>query len=100
MRVVERYPSRNAAVMDGLRLLAKLAPRVEIEANPEILPTPILAQFDMLNERISLLFDKLNYLQAQGYSPQLINSVFDNSADSISDDLADEIRAQFLANNQ
>lgn len=100
MDVVSLYPNRNVAVLEGLRALARLAPRFTAKQETSTDTSPaILAQFDVLNERIDTVINKLNYLQSQGYSPQIINAAMSDSNEDIDPALADEIRAQFLANN-
>ena len=96
-KVVERYPNRNAAVIDGLRMLARLSPKVVFDEPTDLAPS-VIAQFDIVNDRLTLIIDKINFLQSAGYSPQFIQSAMELGED-IPAELADDIRAQFLANN-
>lgn len=97
--VLETYQNRNQAVLDGLRMLARVAPK-NLPTQETLEPSPsILAQFDILNDRIDAIIQKLDYLQSQGYSTQIINAAMGADSADIDPQLQDEIRAQFLANN-
>lgn len=98
--------SRSYVVLEGLRKMVGYEPRyadnpagklAQIQNSSGGSVDLLLAQFDILNSRIDLIIDKLQTLQAQGFSHQAVESVIED--DDLPPEVLAELRSRFNSVN-